>query len=301
MTAAAAPIQRGAASAWLLACRPATLAASVVPVLVGTSVAFALGALALGPALAALVGAVLIQVTTNFANDVFDFEKGADTHDRLGPTRAVQAGLLSARQMKTGMVAAIAGALGVGAYLVGVGGWPIVAIGAASLVSAVAYTGGPAPLGYLGLGDLFVMIFFGFVAVCGTVYVQALSVPPLAWAAAVPIGALSTAILVVNNLRDRETDLVANKRTLAVRFGAGFAKLEYGALVLVAYATPPVMLATGLGGAPVLLPLSTLPLAARRLAAINRDTGSALNAALGATARLLLAFGGLLAVGIAAS
>jgi len=283
----------------LLASRPATLPASMVPVAVGTAVAHAVGAFQLGPALAALIGALLIQLTTNFANDVFDFEKGADTDERLGPTRAVQAGLLTAAQMRLGMWVSIAAAVAVGVYLVSVAGWPVVAIGVASLASAVLYTAGPAPLGYLGLGDLFVMLFFGFVAVLGTVFVQAHSLHALAWAAAVPVGALCTAILVVNNLRDRHTDVGAGKRTLAVRFGAGFARAEYVVLVASAYVAVLVTVLADLAGPAALLPALTLPLAVGRVREVCRLDGAALNPVLAGTGKLLMLFGLLLSVGIA--
>src|SRR5580692_1531577 len=211
--------QPGLLRVWLLACRPATLVAAFVPVAVGAACAVADAHFRAGPALAALLGAVFIQIGTNLANDVYDFERGADTAERLGPTRAVQAGLLTARQVRAGMVVAFGLATLAGAYLVSAAGWPVVAIGVLSVASGIAYTGGPYPLGYHGLGDVFVMAFFGFVAVCGTVFVQAHEVPLLAWLAAVPVGAIATAVLVVNNLRDREQDARAGKRTLAVRFG----------------------------------------------------------------------------------
>ena len=162
---------------WILAARPATLTAAAAPVAVGTAVAYAVGGFALGPALAALLGAFWIQIGTNFANDVFDAEKGADGPDRIGPTRAVSAGLISARAMKLAMIAAFALATAFGGYLLAVAGWPVAAIGVASILAGIAYTGGPYPLGYHGLGDLFVLVFFGFVAVCGTAFVQLGHVP----------------------------------------------------------------------------------------------------------------------------
>lgn len=289
----------GSPRAWLMAARPATLTATLAPVAVGTACAWHAGGFRAGPALAALVGAALLQVGSNFANDVFDFEKGADTGERLGPTRAVQAGLLTPRQMRVGMGVVFALATLVGVYLTSVAGPAIVAIGTASILSAIAYTGGPYPLGYHGLGDLFVMIFFGFVAVCGTAYVQALEVPPLAWAAAVPIGALATDILVVNNLRDRETDARAGKRTLAVRWGRRGALAEYVGLMAAAYLVPVGLPVCGATGPSVLLPWVTLPLAVRLARAVSVDTGRALNASLVGTARLVFLFGVSFALGIA--
>src|SRR5450755_3471127 len=231
-------VRPGSLGAWLLASRPKTLSAAAVPVLVGTACASARGAVSWGPALAALVGALLLQIGANFANDVFDYEKGADTAARLGPTRAVQAGLLSARSMRLGMVLVFALALALGLYLTAVAGPVILIIGCASIASAIAYTGGPYPLGYHGLGDVFVFLFFGLVAVCGTAFVELGYVPALAVSCALPVGALATAILVVNNLRDRQTDQLAGKRTLAVRFGRNFALTQYRALIAISYLVP---------------------------------------------------------------
>ncbi len=305
--AAAAPVPSaapalpapGSARAWVLAARPATLGAAVVPVAVGTAVAHAAGGGAIGPALAALAGSICIQIGTNFANDVFDHQKGADTADRLGPPRAAQLGLLTSRQLYIGISVVFALALATGVYLTVVAGWPIVAIGTASLLSGLAYTGGPYPLGYHGLGDVFVMGFFGFVAVCGTAFVQLGQVPELAWWAAVPVGALATAILVVNNVRDRETDVLAGKRTLAVRFGRGGALGEYVALVVVAYAVPVLLWASGQASAWALLPLLTLPIAVARTRALFAARGRAHNPVLVGTAKLLVIFGVLFALGLA--
>jgi 1,4-dihydroxy-2-naphthoate octaprenyltransferase len=287
-------------NAWIAAARLRTLPAAVVPVAVGTACAAASGGVALGPALAALGGALAIQIGTNFANDVFDAERGADGPDRIGPLRAVAAGLITAGAMKRAMIAAFGVATLLGVYLVAVAGWPVVAIGVASVVSGIAYTGGPWPLGYHGLGDLFVLVFFGFVAVCGTAFVQLGRVPDLAIAASVPVGALATAILVVNNLRDRATDERAGKRTLAVRLGRRGALIEYAALVAIAYAVP-AALAAG-GRLAVALPLLSAPIGAVRVRAlIAAADGPAFNHCLAATAQLLLLFGGLFAAGLAAS
>jgi 1,4-dihydroxy-2-naphthoate octaprenyltransferase len=284
---------------WLAAARPRTLPAAVVPVVVGTACAAATERIAWGPALAALAGALAIQIGTNFANDVFDAERGADGPDRIGPVRAVSAGLVTARAMQHAMVAAFSVATAIGVYLVAVAGWPVVAIGVASVASGIAYTGGPWPLGYHGLGDVFVMVFFGFVAVCGTAYVQLGAVPWLAFAAALPVGALATAILVVNNLRDRATDERAGKRTLAVRLGRRAALAEYAALLAIAYAVPLGL--TLAGRAWAWLPVLTAPLALLRLRALlAAETGPAFNRCLAATAQLLLLHGALFAIGLAA-
>lgn len=285
-------------SAWVLAARPKTLSAASVPVLVGSACAFALGGFRFGPALAALLGALLLQVGANFANDVYDYEKGADTAERLGPTRAVQAGLISPSAMKRGMYLVFALSLLIGAYLTWVAGPVILAIGVVSIASAIAYTGGPYPLGYNGLGDVFVFLFFGLVAVCGTVFVQVGAVPPLALWCSVPVGALATAILVVNNLRDAEQDAKVGKRTLAVRWGTRAVLLEYGLLLAVSYAVPLFLATSTAGGRFVLLPLLTLPLARRLMRAVASEKGRELNARLAGTAKLLLLFGLLFALGI---
>ncbi len=291
-------IRPGSARAWVLACRPATLTAALTPVAVGTACALHVDRFRPVPAFAALVGALLLQVGSNFANDVFDFEKGADTEERLGPTRAVQAGLVTPTGMRIGMGIVFGLALCVGAYLTGVAGLPIVAIGLASIAAAIAYTGGPYPLGYHGLGDVFVLIFFGFVAVCGTAFVQALEVPVLAWFAAVPVGCLATNILVVNNLRDRETDVRAGKRTLAVRFGRRGALAEYALNLAFAYLVPAGLVLTGRLGPWGLLPCVTFPLGLGLLRRVSQDNGRTLNASLVRTAKLVFIHGILLAGGI---
>ena len=279
--------------AWVLACRPATLTAAFVPVSVGAAVSYSHQSFELLPVLAALFGAFAIQIGTNFANDVFDFKKGADNSDRLGPTRAVEAGLISAKEMTFGMVVAFSIAALFGVYLITEAGVAILILGIISILSGIAYTGGPYPLAYNGLGDIFVFIFFGFVAVCGTCYVQGQVIPSTAWAASIPIGALATAILVVNNVRDRHTDVVANKKTLIVRFGRRFGVAEYIILMLMAYLTPIWLLFRESAPAnySVLLPLLTLPWAAKLTKDVIQLEGKPLNATLASTAKLLLLFG----------
>jgi 1,4-dihydroxy-2-naphthoate octaprenyltransferase len=284
--------------AWVLACRPATLTAAVSPVAVGTACAVAAHGFRPLPALAALFGAAFLQIGSNLANDVFDFEKGADTEERLGPVRAAQAGLLTPKQLRLGMVVVFGLAFAVGVYLTAFAGPVVVAIGLASIASAIAYTGGPYPLGYHGLGDVFVMLFFGFVAVCGTAFVQTGTVPPVAWLASIPVGAIATAILVVNNVRDCETDVRAGKRTLPVRFGRQSGLIEYAALLGAAYVVPVFIAATGRASAYVLLPLLTAPHAAKLVRRVFTDTGRDLNASLVATAKLLFFHSILFAVGL---
>ncbi len=279
--------------------RPATLTASAAPVLVGTGAAWADGRFSLWPAIAALIGASLLQIGANFANDVFDFERGADTHDRLGPQRATQQGWISAEQMKRAMWLTFGGALLTGIYLTAVAGWPVMALGLASIAAAYLYTGGPKPYGYLGLGDLAVFVFFGFGAVAGTYYVQAHSVSTLAWLAAIPIGALATAILVVNNLRDIETDARAGKHTLAVRLGDGTTRSYYLLLLAIAYLVPAFLWWRGLAQAWVMLTWLSLPLAFKLASRMRHERGLALNGCLVRTARLEVVFGLLFAIGLA--
>lgn len=227
-------------SPWILAIRPKTLPAAAAPVLVGVALAVNLGGFQPFPALAALMGALLIQIATNLANDYFDFMKGADTEERVGPVRVTQAGLISPGAVRAAMLLTLLAALIIGVYLVQVAGTPILVVGLVSLICAVAYTGGPFPLAYHGLGDVFVFVFFGLVAVSGTVYVQMLDwLPQAIWAGA-GVGAVSTSLLVVNNLRDIETDRRAGKRTLAVRLGATGTQVQYTLLWAFAVAVPVV-------------------------------------------------------------
>lgn len=293
-------VEPGSIAAWRMAIRPQTLPVSIGPVLVGTAVAHVEGALQVGPAIAAGLGALFLQVGSNFANDVFDFEKGADTEDRIGPPRAAVLGLLSPAQLKTGMGVVFALATLAGLYLSSVAGPAILAVGFVSILAAIAYTGGPYPLGYHGLGDVAVFLFFGLVAVVGTTFVQTGSLPSLAWICAVPVGTLATAILVVNNLRDIDTDTVAGKRTLAVRFGRSGARFEWLVLVGGAYLVP-VALWLVLGMSPwVLIPMASLPRAVRIYGVISQtEEGPALNAALAGTAQLGFLYSLLLALGLA--
>ncbi len=296
MITAVAP---GGVRAWVLAVRPATLTVAVVPVMVGAAVAFAHGHARPFALLAALIGAMFIQIGTNLANDVFDHEKGADTADRLGPLRVTQAGLLTAREVRVGMAISFALATLAGVYLTAIAGWVIVAIGLASIASGIAYTGGPFPLGYNGLGDIFVFVFFGLVAVVGTTFVTLGAVPPLAIVAAIPVGALATAVLVVNNVRDATTDVACGKRTLVVRLGRRFGVVEYAALLVIAFAVPVALAATQARSPWILLPLATAPFAVRLVRIVARETaGAVLNACLASTAKLLLVHGLLFALGI---
>lgn len=214
-------------SVWIGAARPRTLPAAVAPVLAASALAWRDSDFALFPALACLAFALLIQIGTNFANDYYDYVKGADTAERVGPRRAVAAGLVAPATMKRAMIGVFAAAFLSGLTLLGFGGWPLLVIGVASIVCGVAYTGGPYPLGYNGLGDVFVFVFFGLVAVGATYYVQTGVITPEAWIIGAGIGALAANILVVNNYRDVETDVKAGKRTLVVRFGKKAARAQF--------------------------------------------------------------------------
>ena len=298
MTSLAAPLP--ALRTWLLAVRPATLPAAASGVVVGLGAALAVGA-AFRPdtALGCLAVAILLQVLANLANDLSDFRRGADTPDRAGPTRVASAGLVSPRQLELAIGLTIAAAGLVGAWLAWVGGPAIVALGILAIVAALAYTGGPWPYGYRALGEVFVFIFFGLVAVVGTAYLQALRFEALFVVAAIPMGALITAILVVNNLRDIPTDAAAGKRTLAVVLGRRATAVEYGLLFALAFAVPVALLLAGQGIAQ-LLPLCSAPLAAPLLRTVRGFAEPRqLNAVLAGTARLALVFGALFAVALA--
>jgi 1,4-dihydroxy-2-naphthoate octaprenyltransferase len=285
---------------WVLAARLPTLTAAAAPVFVGTGVAIHDDVARLGPALAALLGALAIQVGANLANDVSDFRRGADTSARIGPPRVTQLGLLSQRHVLAGMWAAFGVATLAGLYLVAVAGWPVVAVGLASIAAALAYTGGPWPFGYRGLGEVFTFVFFGLVAVVGTYFVQAEEVTGGAVAAAVPVGLTVSAILMVNNIRDIETDAAAGKHTLAVIIGRAPSRWLFLATLALAYAWPAGLWIAGDFTAWVLLAWLSLPLAVPPVRAVLASTeGPALNAALRATARLHLLLGVLLAVGLA--
>jgi len=281
--------------------RPRTLPAALAPIAVGTATAAAEGSAQPGLALAALATAFALQVAANLANDVFDFERGADAGVRFGPPRAAQSGLLTPAALKWGLALALALASALGLVLVAAGGWPVLAAGTLALLAAWAYTGGPWPLAYHGLGDLAVFLFFGVIGVAGAHYVQAGGISTLALVATLPVGALCTAILVVNNLRDIAGDARVGKRTLAVRLGDWRTRLYYALLLGTAFATPLACVGLGLGGVWLLLPLVLLPEAAMLLRRVlEGEEGAALNLVLARTARLAAAFGVLFAVGIAA-
>ena len=289
-------------TAWLVAARPATLLASVSPVLVGSGLAAGDGVFRWDAFAITLLTAVLLNVAVNFANDASDHARGADTVHRIGPPRAVASGLLSARQVWIGTAVVLALGCAGGIYLAAISGWVVIAIGAAAIVALLAYTGGPWPYGYHGLGELFVFGFFGPAAVVGSRYVYDATIPADAWLLAIPVGLLVTAILVVNNVRDLETDRAAGKRTLAVLIGRAPTRVLFAVLVLGTFA-----FIGGLAGLEVidhgaLIALTALPLAIGPIRAVATETaGEGLVAALKATARLHLVVGLLLAAGLALS
>lgn len=302
-------IRPGRLQAWVLASRPATLTGAIAPVLVGSACAFDTEAFDPAPALAALVVAIMLQVATNMANDVFDYEKGADTEERHGPLRVTQAGLLTPAQVKQGMWTCFAVAVAAGVYLAvhvasppgtWVQGALLLGVGVAAILAGIGYTAGPFPLGYNGLGDVFVLIFFGFVAVCGTTFVQARTITPIAWWAGLSMGTFTTALLVVNNVRDRQTDRRAGKRTIPARLGRAAGLAEYAALLGIGYAATVVIALTAHGSICAVLPLASMPLGSR----LFRDLcilpeGKELNRVLVGTAKLMLLHGVLLSAGIA--
>ena len=276
---------------WILAARLRTLPAAIAPVLLGWSICEDRHT---GASVAALLGAILIQIATNFANDYFDFINGADTDDRVGPTRATQAGLITPSQMKWAFIITFALTIPIIGYLTVRGGWPIIWIGIASIASGILYTGGPKPLGYMGLGDVFVFVFFGPVAVAGTEYVQSLTLSNNALLLGAACGLLSTAILVVNNLRDRETDAVVGKNTLAVRFGATFVRVEYSLCFLL---TLGIIIYFGLQRSGAWIALLALIPGIPLQRSMWTESGRKLDPNLGKTAKVLVLFSILFSIG----
>jgi 1,4-dihydroxy-2-naphthoate polyprenyltransferase len=294
---APAAVPRGTLRLWLLAARPRTLPAAISPVLVGTALAGSEDVFRALPFIAALVGSVFIQIGTNLSNDYSDARRGADAEDRLGPVRVTAGGLMPPKRVLVGTYVAFGIAVAAGLYLAAVAGWELLAVGAASILAGVLYTGGPRPYGYEGLGELFVFLFFGIVAVAGSYFVQTEELRWEAFALALPVGLLAAAILVVNNIRDIDTDRRAGKRTLAVKLGRQRARRLFGAMVVSSFAVP-VALVAALSPW-VLLALAALPLVPPLLRTVStRSDGVALNEALAGTGRLLAVFSVLLAVGV---
>lgn len=283
---------------WVLASRPKTLPAAAAGVITGTALAIRDGQFRFGPALAALVVALLLQIGSNLANDVYDFERGADAGERQGPTRVTQSMLLSPAQVKAGMwvVFGLAGLLGL--YLAFVAGWVVLLIGLMAILSAIGYTGGPFPLGYYGLGDVFVFIFFGLAAVAGTYFVQAGTVSAQAWWMSLPVGWLIVDILVVNNLRDINADRIASKRTMAVRFGERGARVQYMVLLALSYLILPVLLVFDILPWTSMLAWLSLPVGWRAWQIVKEQAGRPLNKALAGTGMTSLIYSLLFLLGM---
>jgi 1,4-dihydroxy-2-naphthoate octaprenyltransferase len=284
---------------WLMAARPRTLPAAVAPVLVGTSLAGFAHVFHPLRFAAALLSALFIQVGTNLSNDYSDARRGADAEDRLGPVRVTAGGLVPPRQVLIATYVSFGLAVLFGIYLIAVAGWELLLVGAASILAGVAYTGGPRPYGYEGLGEVFVFLFFGIVAVVGSFFVQVEKVTWEAFALAVPVGLLAAAILVVNNVRDIDSDRRAGKRTLAVKLGRQRTRVMYASVVYLAYLLTPVTWLFGPTTAWVLLPWLTLPLAASVSRIVrSRTDGPSLNGALAQSGLLQLSFCMLLSAGL---
>jgi 1,4-dihydroxy-2-naphthoate polyprenyltransferase len=294
---APAAVPSGTLRLWLLAARPRTLPAAISPVLVGTALAGSEDEFRALPFVAALVASVFIQIGTNLSNDYSDARRGADTEDRLGPVRVTAGGLMPPKRVLVGTYVAFGVAVAAGLYLAAEAGWELLVVGAASILAGVLYTGGPRPYGYEGLGELFVFLFFGIVAVAGSYFVQTEELRWDAFALAVPVGLLAAAILVVNNIRDIDTDRRAGKRTLAVKLGRERSRRLFAAMVALSFVVPPLLVAALSPW--VLLALAALPLAPPLLRTVSsRTDGLALNRALAGTGRLLALFSVLLAVGV---
>jgi len=284
--------------AWMLASRPKTLLAAFVPVVVGSSLAIYNGKFQTLSALIALICAVFIQIGTNLVNDLYDFLAGSDKKERVGPQRAVASGLISVLEMRIGIIISFGLSFIFGLYLVYVGGLFILLIGVLSILAGIAYTAGPFPLAYNGLGDVAVLIFFGFVGTVGTYYVQAFEINGLVFWSSVPVGALITNILVVNNYRDREEDRLNGKNTLAVIFGERFTRIQYLIFTIISYAILIVVFFTFKKSFFVFLPFLSLPLSIKLVKMIYAFKGKELNKTLELTAKLSAIYGLLFAVGI---
>ncbi len=290
------------ARVWWIAARPATLAASVAPVLAGTAVAVHDGGARPGAGIAALVIGLAMQIGVNFANDYSDFVRGADTPRRIGPLRAAASGVIPPELVRRAAIASFGVAGAVGFALSLATDWRLLVVGAACLLAGWLYTGGPRPYGYLGLGELFVFVFFGLVATAGTVYVEELRVTPLAVLTGCGLGFLATAILVLNNLRDVDTDAAAGKRTLATRIGRAPTRALLLGLVSAAFAIPLAVLVSRLAGPTILLVLLAIPIAASPVAtAFSSQSGPALVSALKRMAAAELVYALLLAAGLLTS
>ena len=283
---------------WIIAIRLKTLPAAISPVLLGSSLSYKYGYFSSLIFFMTLFAAILIQIGTNFANDVYDFEKGTDRDDRLGPIRATQAGLISPKKMKVSMLGTFSIAILVGCYLAWIGGLPIVFIGIASIIAGIAYTGGPYPLGYNGFGELFVFLFFGIIAVPGTYFLQAGTFTYLSIWLGSCMGMLSAAILVVNNIRDIDTDKVTGKKTLAVYFGILFSYIEFIILIICPYLILLYLIINKDLASSIYIVFLSLPIGLKLVFELITNTGIKLNTVLSSTAKLLFIFSLLCSIGL---
>ncbi|MDR3575182.1 MAG: 1,4-dihydroxy-2-naphthoate polyprenyltransferase [Anaerolineaceae bacterium] len=289
---------------WWLGIRPRTLPAAIAPVLVGWGIVIDIkpSNFKIPTALVILFCSLLIQIATNLVNDVVDYEKGIDTQDRQGPTRVTQSGLLTPAQVRAGVAVTFGLAAAAGVYLFFIAGWPVLVIGAASILAGISYSTGPFPLAHNGLGDVFVLIFFGFVAVCGTVFVMSGTVPLIAWLSGLSVGGLTVNILVVNNIRDIETDRKAGRKTIPVVFGRLAAEIEYGIFFAVAFLIPEFLLLYHLSQIWILIPLVFLQYGFGVVRAmLSAKDGPMYNKALAKSAQLLLFYSLMYALGLAAN
>lgn len=288
-------------SAWVAAARPRTLPAAAAPVFVAIAFAYRDGVFHWPSAIACLLISFFMQIVSNFANDVFDYERGSDTPDRLGPIRATASGMISPREMYAGIAFVTGLAVLLGLYLVWLRGWPVVALGVAIIIGALAYTGGPFPYGYYALGDIFVLVFFGIVAVAGTYYAQSGLVTWPVILVSIPVGLMIVNILVVNNTRDMETDAASNKRTLAVLLGREAMHREYLLCLLVSYLAPLLFVLLGTASWTCLFTWASIPKAITLYRQFRQGEGRSLNKILGETARLALIYSLLFACGMVVS
>ncbi len=284
--------------AWILASRPKTLLAALVPVILGTSIAIYTGKENFFAAFVALICSVLIQIGTNFVNDLYDFLSGADREDRKGPVRVLASGLITPTEMKTAIILVFGLTFLLGLYLVYISSYITLLIGLLSIFAGIAYTAGPYPLAYNGLGDVFVFLFFGVVGTVGTYYVQAVEVTPLVFWASIPVGALITNILVVNNYRDIDEDRAVGKNTLSVKMGRRFTRYQYLAFMVLSYLILFVVYFTFKKSIYIFLPFLTIPMAVKLIKMIFTFTGKELNKTLELTAKLSAIYGLLFAIGI---
>jgi len=283
---------------WVLAARPKTLLAAFMPVIIGSSIAIHDNKFNLLASVLALISAVLIQAGTNFVNDLYDFLHGTDKRERLGPPRALASGLLSVREMKFGIITIFTAAFLFGLYLVHLGGLPILLIGILSIIAGILYTAGPFPFAYNALGDIFVFLFFGFIGTAGTYYVHTQQLTYLVFWASIPVGALITNILVVNNYRDRNEDRINGKNTLAVKFGDKFTRLQYFFFMILSYLIPVIVYFTFKNSLLMFLPMLSIPLSVKLIKMIYTLEGKELNKTLELTAKLSLIYGILFSIGI---